>query len=82
MDTWWADLEKAETDAALALLNMADRREETVEFLKAKIKPLKISAAKIRALLLKLGNESQNVWRPAFEEMEYFDPRLASTWRR
>ncbi len=77
MEAWWADLEKPETDATRALLNMADRREETVAFLKAKMKPLKISAAEVRALILKLGNDNEKVWKPAFEEMEYFDPRLA-----
>jgi hypothetical protein len=76
MDAWWADLEKVETDATRALLNMADRREEAVPFLGSKLKPLKISAAEVRALLLKLGSENPNVWRPAFEELEYFDPRL------
>ena len=50
---------------------------ETVNFLKAKMKPLKISAAEVRALILKLGNDNEKVWKPAFEEMEYFDPRLA-----
>ncbi len=77
MEAWWKDLEKPETDATRALLNMADRREETVAFLKATMKPLKISAAEVRALLLKLGNASDKVWMPAFEELEYFDPRLA-----
>ena len=42
MEAWWADLEKPETDATRALLNMADRRDEAVAFLKAKMKPLKI----------------------------------------
>jgi hypothetical protein len=77
MEAWWTDLEKWETDATRALLNMADRRAEAVAFLGAKMKPLKIAAAEVRALLLKLGNESDKVWKPAFEELEYFDPRLA-----
>ena len=76
-ESWWDDLEKPEIDAARALLNMADRREEAVAFLKTKMKPLKMTAAEIRALLLKLGNENEKVWKPAFEELEYFDPRLA-----
>lgn len=77
MEAWWADLEKEETDATRALLNLADRSEETVRFLKGKMRPLKISAAEVRALLLKLGNQNEKVWKPAFEELEYFDPRLA-----
>jgi hypothetical protein len=77
MDAWWTDLEKDETDATRALLNLADRREDAVAFLRSKLKPLKVSTSEIRALLLKLGTENPNVWRPAFEELEYFDPRLA-----
>ena len=74
---WWADLEKDETAATRAVLNMAERREETVAFLEGKMKPLKISAVEVRALLLKLGNENEKVWKPAREELKYFDPRLA-----
>jgi Spy/CpxP family protein refolding chaperone len=68
MEAWWVDLEKTETEATRALLNMSDRREETIAFLKAKMKPLKISAAEVRALILKLGNDNEKVWKPAFEE--------------
>jgi hypothetical protein len=42
-----------------------------------KLKPLTISSAQIKALLLKLGNTNEAVWTPAFEELDYFDPRLA-----
>jgi hypothetical protein len=75
-EAWWQDLEKGETEATRALLNMADRREETIAFLKARMKSLKITAGEVRALLLKLGNPNETVWKPAFEELEYFDPRL------
>jgi hypothetical protein len=77
LESWWEDLEKPEVEATRALLNMADRRQETVAFLEAKMKPLKITAGEVRALLLKLGNENEKVWKPAAEELEYFDPRLA-----
>jgi hypothetical protein len=77
IDAWWADLEKDEIDATRALLNLADRREEAVAFLGSRLKPLRISAGEVRALVLRLGNENPSVWRPAFEELEYFDPRLA-----
>jgi hypothetical protein len=77
MEAWWADLEKDETAATRALLNLADRRDETVTFLKAKMKPLKISAAGVRALLLRLGSGDVRVWKSTREELEYFDPRLA-----
>ena len=44
---------------------------------KKKLKPLTISSGQVKALLLKLGNDNESVWKPAFEELEYFDPRLA-----
>jgi hypothetical protein len=77
MEAWWADLEKGETEATRALLNLFDRPKDTVAFFKEKLKPLTISSGQVKALLLKLGNSNESVWKPAFEELEYFDPRLA-----
>ena len=77
LEGYWADLERSETAATRALLKLADRPKEAVSFLKTKLKPLKISSGEVKALLLKLGNENEALWKPAFEELEYFDPRLA-----
>jgi hypothetical protein len=77
LGAWWADLEKGETAATRALLNLSDHPKEAVIFLKTKMKPLTITSGQVKALLLKLGNTNEAVWRPAFEELEYFDPRLA-----
>ena len=77
MEAWWVDLEKGDTAATRALLNLSDRPKESVAFLKRKMKPLTISSGQVKALLLKLGNGNDSVWKPAFEELEYFDPRLA-----
>ncbi len=77
LEGYWADLEKDETAATRALLKLADHPKEAVSFLKTKLKPLKISSGEVKALLLKLGNENEALWKPAFEELEYFDPRLA-----
>ena len=77
MEAWWVDLEKGDTAATRALLNLSDRPKDAVAFLKKKMKPLTISSGQVKALLLKLGNANESVWKPAFEELEYFDPRLA-----
>jgi hypothetical protein len=77
MEAWWVDLEKGETAATRALLNLSDRPKDAVAFLKKKMKPLTISSGQVKALILKLGNDNDAVWKPAFEELEYFDPRLA-----
>lgn len=77
IDGWWTDLEKAEAEASCALLELDDRTKETVTFLKDRMKPLTISPVQMRSLLLKLNSANERVWRPAVEELEYFDPRLA-----
>ncbi len=77
MEAWWGDLEKGDTEATRALLNFSDRPKDTVAFLRKKMKPLTISSGQVKALLLKLGSGNDEVWKPAFEELEYFDPRLA-----
>ncbi len=77
LEGYWADLGKGETDATRALLKLADHPKEAVTFLKTKLKPLRISSGEVKALLLKLGSENEALWKPAFEELEYFDPRLA-----
>ena len=46
-------------------------------FLKDKMKPLKISSERIKSLLLKLNSTDEHIWNPVFEELRYFDPRLA-----
>jgi hypothetical protein len=77
MEAWWTDLEKDELEASRALLNLADQPKEAVAFLKAKLKPLKIDGERVQDLLTNLGSEDEKTWKLAFEELEYFDPRLA-----
>jgi RNA polymerase sigma factor (sigma-70 family) len=77
MDAWWADLEKEEAEATRALLKFAGQSKASVAYFKKKMKPLKIDAARVRSLLTKLASDKEEVWKPAFEEFEYFDPRLA-----
>jgi hypothetical protein len=77
MEAWWADLEKEDAEASRALLELYDRKAAAVPFLKDKMKPLRISSARVKALLLKLNSANENLWKTAFEELEYFDPRLA-----
>ncbi len=77
MESWWADLEKGEVEATRALLGLYDRRNDAIPFLKGKMKPLTISSGGVKRLLLKLNSGDEQVWKSAFEELEYFDPRLA-----
>ena len=68
---------RKETRLPLGHTQSLRRPKDTVAFLKKNMKPLTISSAQVKALLLKLGNDNESVWKPAFEELEYFDPRLA-----
>ncbi len=77
LELCWNDLENDETQAARAVLELADQREQAVDVLKSKLKPLAITSGQVKALLFKLGSDNGQVWKPAFEELEYFDPRLA-----
>ncbi|WP_406694989.1 RNA polymerase sigma factor [Singulisphaera sp. Ch08] len=77
MENWWTELEKDEPEASRALLKLADRPADTVPFLKGKLKPLILDGNRLKELLVKLGSMDENDWRPAFAELEYFDPRLA-----
>ena len=77
MEEWWVDLAKSEPDASRALLKFAFKFEKSIPFLKEKLKPLKIEAAEARQLIQKLGDSKEEVWKPAYEKLEYFDPRLA-----
>ena len=73
----WADLEKGEADAARALLKLADQPAESVAFLGEKMRPLKLDAERAQLLLVNLGSDNEQTWKAAYEELEYFDPRLA-----
>jgi hypothetical protein len=77
LERWWADLEKHEPDSSRALLSFSDKPQETIAFLKEKLKPLSINPEQVRTLLAKLGSDDDSIWKPAFEELDYFDPRPA-----
>jgi len=77
LESWWADLEKADFEASRALLKFSAQPQEAAAFLKRKLLPLKIDAARAKALIADLGNQKEEVWKNAFEQLDYFDPRLA-----
>jgi hypothetical protein len=73
----WADLAGDELTASRALLKLADRPAEAVALCGEKLKALTIDEKRVRALLADLGDEKEQTWKAAVEELEYFDPRLA-----
>lgn len=77
LERLWTDLEKSDPAASSALLKLGANPAATVLFLKEKMVPLKIEAAKAKELLLKLKSDKEVVWKEAAEQLAYFDPRLA-----
>lgn len=76
LEPFWADLEKGPAEATRAILKLSDQP-TAVGFLKEQLKPLKIDADFVKTLIQLLGSEDEGEWKTAFEELEYFDPRLA-----
>ena len=72
----WVALERDEPESSRALLWLAAKPDQTVAFLKEKMKPLTLEPGRLDKLLEQLGSAEDEVWKPAFEELEYFDPRL------
>ena len=77
LEGYWVELEKGEVEASRAVLELYDRAKEAVPFLKLKLKALKITSGQAKALLFKLNSGDRHLWKTAFEELEYLDPRLA-----
>ena len=77
LEKLWTDLEKSEPAASSALLKLGTNPAATVLFLKEKMVPLKIEAATVKELLVKLKSDKEEIWKGAAEQLAYFDPRLA-----
>ena len=77
IESWWEKLEKPELEASRALLRLSDHPREVIPFLRTKLLPVRLSERRFDELLEQLGNDEEEIWKAAFEEFEYFDPRLA-----
>jgi hypothetical protein len=76
-DALWADLAKEEAPATRALLKLSATPDDAVALITARLKPLKIDEKSVRDLLKELNSEKDEVWRKAWDALDYFDPRLA-----
>jgi hypothetical protein len=76
MAAWWADLAKSDPEASRALLNFSSYPAQAVAFFKHKLRPLKVDPDIIQALLTQLASSKESEWKQAFDDLEYFDPRL------
>jgi hypothetical protein len=77
MQACWDDLLKPEPDCSRALLTLSASPEQAVTFLKAHLRPLKIEPAEVNQLLKDLESDDEEIWKPAYQKLKNFDPRLA-----
>ncbi len=77
MQSWWEDLSKPEPFSTKAVLDFSSKPDAAVAFLKENLKPLKLEQSDLDDLLKALDSDDEKVWKPAFDKMQYFDPRLA-----
>jgi hypothetical protein len=84
MESWWDDLQKPEPWSCRALLDFSSKPDQTVAFFKTHLPPLKIEQKDLDDALAALANEDEKIWKPAFEKLQYLDPRLNQMldWRR
>ena len=73
----WDQLAEFEPFCTKALLDFSAKPDQTVAFLKERLKPLKLEQAELEEMVKALGSDDEKVWKPVVERMQYFDPRLA-----
>jgi hypothetical protein len=76
MEDLWADLEKQEPWSTRAILDFYDKPASTVAFFKDHLKPLKLDQKEMEDAFTALASDEEKVWKPAYEKLNYFDPRL------
>jgi RNA polymerase sigma factor (sigma-70 family) len=79
-ETLWDDLmsldEPRASRAVLTYYRYIPKKDQ-VPFLKGKLKPLKADKEATRKRIADLGSDKEPVWKAAFADLCYFDPRLA-----
>lgn len=74
----WAELDRNDFPLVLkATLRLSVHPKETVQFLNVKMMPLKIEKDEAKKRIRDLDSDDENIWKPAFEKLAYYDPRLA-----
>jgi hypothetical protein len=73
----WADLLENEPKCTKAVLRLSKYPKATTRFLATKLPPLKLSGLELLDAVWRLGSDSEEEWRAAYQKLNYFDPRLA-----
>ena len=72
----WLDLEKGDRRPRTSSRLSSTPRESIAFYEWEEWKPLRIENEKVKALIDWLGSDDEAIWKPAFEELGWFDPRL------
>ncbi|TWU35194.1 hypothetical protein Q31b_52900 [Novipirellula aureliae] len=73
----WNSLLGREPESTRAILKLAETPADTIAFLAERLKPLTLTGDRLHKLLEDLQSSQDVVWRSAYQELQYFDPRLA-----
>lgn len=77
-DALWNDLHsRDELTVARAMFRLFSHRHDTVRYLKNRLQPLTLSAERLKTLLADLASDNDQKALAAYNELAYFDPRLA-----
>lgn len=63
-------------DVVKDVLFLKNHESETLALIKEKLKPIRQDKETAKKLLVELGSENEKVWRNAYRELKYNDPRL------
>jgi hypothetical protein len=77
LERLWAELAQPDPAGSSAVLALFRQPEHTVPFLRTKLQPLKLDEKRCKELLKALGSNEEKTWKPAWDELDYLDPRLA-----
>lgn len=77
IETHWELLGDQEPESTIALIELIKTPAKTIAFLERRLKPLELSSEDLHTRLGQLQSSDAFVWRAAYRELEYQDPRLA-----
>ena len=77
LEALWSELYGDDPAASTAIIKLYKHADASVLFLKEKLQPLILDADECRRLLKELGSNDEQVWKAAWDKLDYLDPRLA-----
>lgn len=72
----WKELLLDEPNASRAVLELAASPKNAIALFKKNLRPLKTDKAEIKKLIADLASDKEEVWKSAFETLNYLDPVL------